>query len=158
MGTITVDNVSKVFGDGRSGAAIRALDRVSLEITDQEIACVVGPSGCGKTTLLNVIAGFESPTTGEVRIDAARVTGAGPDRIVVFQSPSLFLWMTVLENVGFGPRKRGMPRRAALAEATRYLEAVGLAAFARRYPYECRAACGNGCSWRGGSSTIPKCC
>jgi NitT/TauT family transport system ATP-binding protein len=62
MGTITVDNVSKVFGDGRSGAAIRALDRVSLEITDQEIACVVGPSGCGKTTLLNVIAGFESPS------------------------------------------------------------------------------------------------
>ena len=136
MGTIVVDAVSKVFGESRAGSEIRALDQISLDIDDREIVCVVGPSGCGKTTLLNVIAGFETPTTGEVRIDGNPVAGAGPDRIVVFQSPSLFPWMTVRENVSFGPRKRGVPKRHALADAGRYIEAVGLARFSERYPYE----------------------
>ncbi|HKM68735.1 MAG TPA: ABC transporter ATP-binding protein [Stellaceae bacterium] len=136
MGTIVVDGVSKIFGESRAGPEIRALDRVSLDIDDREIVCVVGPSGCGKTTLLNVIAGFETPTTGEVRIDGNLVAGAGPDRIVVFQSPSLFPWMTVRENVSFGPRKRGVPKRRALTDAAHYIEAVGLTRFADRYPYE----------------------
>src|SRR5215470_7588411 len=111
MDKIVVERVSKSFFSQRRGdETIVALDNVDLTIAEQEIVCIVGPSGCGKSTLLNLIAGFDTPTSGEIKVNGAPVTGAGPDRIVVFQSPSLFPWMTVMENITFGPRKRGVPR------------------------------------------------
>jgi NitT/TauT family transport system ATP-binding protein len=136
MAKIVVRDVSKTFGGDDAVDRVPALERVSLDLADEEIVCLVGPSGCGKTTLLNIIAGFEQPTTGEVSIDGAPIRGAGPDRIVVFQTPALFPWMTVSENVTFGPRKRGVPAATYGPAAARYLAAVGLEAFARHYPYQ----------------------
>jgi NitT/TauT family transport system ATP-binding protein len=137
MAKIVVDGVSKTFpSQRRGGEAIVALDNVGLSIAETEIVCIVGPSGCGKSTLLNLIAGFDTPTHGAIRVNGAPVAAAGPDRIVVFQSPSLFPWMTVMDNVTFGPRKRGRPRAEYRSEALDTIEAVGLARFADRFPYE----------------------
>jgi len=135
MGRIIVDGVSKHYAD-RRGTPVRALDAVNLEIEEQEIACIVGPSGCGKSTLLNLIAGFDTPSTGEISVDGVKVRDAGPDRIVVFQSPSLFPWLTARENVILGPRKRGVPAARYEADARTMLASVGLEHFASRYPYE----------------------
>jgi NitT/TauT family transport system ATP-binding protein len=137
MGKIVVRDVSKTFASShRHGHDVHALDAVSLEIADQEIVCLVGPSGCGKSTLLNMLAGFEAPTAGEVRVADVEVRGAGPDRIVVFQTPALFPWMTVRDNIAFGPRKRGVPGRRCLEEARRYMEVMGLEEFSGHYPYQ----------------------
>ncbi len=135
MGRIIVDGVSKHYA-GRRGSLIHALDRVDLAIEEQEIACIVGPSGCGKSTLLNLIAGFDTPSTGEIGVDGVAVREAGPDRIVVFQSPSLFPWLTARENVILGPRKRGVPAARYEEDARTMLASVGLEHFASRYPYE----------------------
>ena len=135
MDKISIDYVSKTYID-RRGDPVRALEEVSLSIAETEIVCIVGPSGCGKSTLLNLIAGFDKPSTGRILLDGVPLAGAGPDRSVVFQSPSLFPWMTVQENVTFGPRKRGVPRSVYEAEAHNLIDAVGLGRFAGRYPYE----------------------
>ena len=118
------------------GAAVDALSGIDLEIADGEFLCVVGPSGCGKTTLLQLLAGFLRPTEGTVSIDGAAVEGPGPDRGVVFQQPNLYPWMTVAENVAFGPRLRRVPRAERVAIAERQLQAVGLAEFGGAAPYE----------------------
>ncbi len=137
MGKIIVRDVSRTFPSSRGhGGEVQALDRVSLEIADQEIVCLVGPSGCGKSTLLNMLAGFDAPTTGEVRVGDVEVRDAGPDRILVFQTPALFPWMTVRDNIAFGPRKRGVPVRRCLEDAARHMHAVGLDDFAGHYPYQ----------------------
>jgi NitT/TauT family transport system ATP-binding protein len=137
MDKIVVDGVFKSFPpQRRGGEAIVALGNVDLRIAAQEIVCIVGPSGCGKSTLLNLIAGFDTPTAGSITVNGLPVAGAGPDRIVVFQSPSLFPWMTVMENVTFGPRKRGVPKAEYEGEARSTIEAVGLSRFAGRFPYE----------------------
>ena len=137
MGKIVVREVSRTFVSGRgNGHELQALDRVSLEIADQEIVCLVGPSGCGKSTLLNMLAGFDAPTSGEVRVGDVEVRHAGPDRIVVFQTPALFPWMTVRDNIAFGPRKRGVPVRQCLEDAVRFMHAMGLDDFGGHYPYQ----------------------
>lgn len=135
MRSITGRGVSKVFIDSR-GYAVTALDRVEFQVNSHEIVCVVGPSGCGKSTLLNLIAGFDTPSSGVITLDDAPIGGPGPDRSVVFQSPSLFPWLTVKQNVTFGPRKRGVPRSEYEPAAKDMLTAVGLDRFAGRYPYE----------------------
>jgi ABC-type nitrate/sulfonate/bicarbonate transport system ATPase subunit len=137
VGKIVVSDVSKVFEAGtRNGGGVLALDKVSLEIADQEIVCLVGPSGCGKSTLVNMVAGFDTPSTGEVLVGGAQVKNAGPDRIVVFQTPALFPWMTVLDNIAFGPRKRGVPARQCRDDALRFMHAMGLDEFGHHYPYQ----------------------
>src|SRR5215813_14012096 len=137
MAKIVVRDVCKRFAaSSRHGTEIEALDHVSLEIADQEIVCLVGPSGCGKTTLLNMLAGFDEPSDGEVRIGDVEVSGAGPDRIVVFQTPALFPWMTVRDNIAFGPRKRGVPERRCIEDAGRYMHAMELDDFGSHYPYQ----------------------
>jgi NitT/TauT family transport system ATP-binding protein len=137
MGKIVVRDVGKTFVAGnRHGSEVQALDNVNLEIADQEIVCLVGPSGCGKSTLLNMLAGFDKPTRGEVRVGDVEVRDTGPDRIVVFQTPALFPWMTVLDNIAFGPRKRGVPSRECLEDTARYMHATGLGDFAGHYPYQ----------------------
>jgi len=137
VGKIRLSNISKRFSPhGRGGAELVAVDGVSLDISDQEIVCLVGPSGCGKTTLLNIVAGFEAPTSGEVTIGGTAVSAPGPDRIVVFQSPALFPWLTVVDNIAFAPRKRGVAPARCLEEATTFMRAVGLDGFGGHYPYQ----------------------
>ena len=128
------DNVTKRFGSG--GDAVQALEPISLDIAENAFVCLVGPSGCGKSTLLNILAGFEKPTSGQALMDGVPVRGPDPRRGVVFQQGALFTWMNVRDNVAFGPRATGKPSAQAGRIADRYLEMVGLTAFARRFPYE----------------------
>lgn len=114
----------------------RALDRVNLHVNPYEIVSLVGPSGCGKSTALNIIAGFLEPTSGKVLMDGAPITKIGPERLVVFQSPALFPWLTVLDNVTFGPRMRGVPRSKYLPHARQIIDEVGLSPFLQHYPYQ----------------------
>jgi NitT/TauT family transport system ATP-binding protein len=107
-----------------------------LRVEPGEFVSVVGPSGCGKTTILNMIAGFLPHTGGRILVDGTPVVGPGPDRGVVFQSFALFPWKTVLDNVGFGPKMRGVARAERDRIAHEYLALAGLAHAADRYPAE----------------------
>ncbi|MBQ9042553.1 MAG: ABC transporter ATP-binding protein [Eggerthellaceae bacterium] len=113
-----------------------ALEDVNLEIRDGEFLCLVGHSGCGKSTMLNLIAGLERPTRGEILIDSTLVEGPGPDRSIVFQNYSLFPWQTALKNVVFALRQTNKQVGKAEAEARAHelLEQVGVADAANRYP------------------------
>ncbi len=119
-----------------SDGLIRALDQVDLTFAQGSFVCIVGPSGCGKTTLLQTIAGFVRPTSGEVALRGRPITGPGPERGVVFQQPALFPWMTVARNAGFGPMVRGQDSAERERKVDRLLEIVGLTEFRNRYPYE----------------------
>ena len=121
---------------GPDGKPVQALQDVSLEIGKGELVSILGPSGCGKTTLLNILAGFLSPTSGKVTLNGHAVTGPHPERGMVFQQGALFEWMSVRRNVDFGPRMKGM----GLAERTKItdhlLETVGLHDFKEKAVYE----------------------
>jgi ABC-type nitrate/sulfonate/bicarbonate transport system ATPase subunit len=129
---LTVHGVTKRFavGDGE----VEALAPVDLAIPRSEFVCMIGASGCGKSTLLRIIAGFEEPTTGDVSIDGKVITGPGSDRGMVFQDYALFPWMTVRENISFGPRQRQLPREEIDKTTDEFVRMVGLERFADRYP------------------------
>jgi ABC-type nitrate/sulfonate/bicarbonate transport system ATPase subunit len=131
---LTVERLAKSFGNG--AALVEALAPIDLYVETGDFLCVVGPSGCGKTTLLNIVAGFERPTAGRVTLDGRAIAGPGAERGVVFQQGALFNWLSVLENVAFGPRARGVPMVQARKQAAELLELVGLSAFAAKYPYQ----------------------
>ena len=131
---LLIERVSKQFGTGPG--AVKALEAIDVAVLPQDFVCLVGPSGCGKSTLLNILAGFERASAGEVRLDGRPVTGPGAERGVVFQQGALFNWMTVADNIAFGPLARGMPAAKARALALEHVELVGLDGFADRYPYE----------------------
>jgi nitrate ABC transporter ATP-binding subunit len=129
---LTIRGVTKRFavGDGE----VEALAPVDLTIHRGEFVCMIGASGCGKSTLLRIIAGFEEPTTGDVAIDGKAITGPGSDRGMVFQDYALFPWMTVRENISFGPRQRQLPREEIERTTDEFVRMVGLERFADRYP------------------------
>ena len=136
MNNLTLRHLSKTYFDPYAGAHVTAVRDVSLEVKQGEFVSIVGRSGCGKTTLLNMIAGFIPVTGGEILLDGRAIDGPGPDRGVVFQSFALFPWKTVLQNVAFGPRMRGLPDAECERIAREYLALVGLAEVAERYPAE----------------------
>ena len=136
MKNLTIRHLSKTYFDPYAGAHVEALRDISMTVEQGEFVCVVGPSGCGKTSLLNLIAGFMPASGGEILIDDKPVNGPGPDRGVVFQSFALFPWKTVLQNVGFGPRMRGLPRAECDRIAREFLAIAGLEHAAQRYPTE----------------------
>ena len=133
MGTITFHNVSKVY---RGPKDVRALDDVSLNVDEGEFVALLGPSGCGKSTLLNVLAGFEKITDGTLLFDGSAVMRPGPDRGVVFQEAALFPWLTVWENVIFGPKVQGLARSDYEPRARKLLGLVGLTSFADALPVQ----------------------
>ena len=133
---VAVHGLCKAFSDPSSGKYTEALRHVSLTIGPHEIVCLLGPSGCGKSTVLRVIAGFEKTDEGAVLVDGLAVTGPGPDRGVVFQEQALFPWLSIYQNIVFGPKIRGEPREKYDALARRYTEIVGLEGFERHYPHE----------------------
>jgi NitT/TauT family transport system ATP-binding protein len=129
---LTIRGVTKRFavGDGE----LEALAPVDLSIPTGEFVCMIGASGCGKSTLLRIVAGFEEPTTGNVAMYGKAITGPGSDRGMVFQDYALFPWMTVRENISFGPRQRQLPREEIAKTADEFVRMVGLERFADRYP------------------------
>jgi ABC-type nitrate/sulfonate/bicarbonate transport system ATPase subunit len=131
---LRVDNVSKTFVI--DGEPVEALHHVDLTIDKGEFVCLIGASGCGKSTLLRIIAGFEKPSSGEVRVYDAPVTGPASDRGMVFQDFALFPWMTVRENIAFGPRQKRLSKQEVAEKTDRHLEMVGLQKFAGRFPYQ----------------------
>jgi NitT/TauT family transport system ATP-binding protein len=131
---IQIAGVSKWFGRGQH--LMPALLEITLAVHTNEFVCLLGPSGCGKSTLLNIVAGFIPPSEGRVLVDGRAVTAPGADRGVVFQEYALFPWLTVQENVEFGPKLRGLARAERRAVAERYLELVGLAAHRHKFPLE----------------------
>jgi len=133
-GRIEITDLSIAFGsDDRRVEAVR---RFTLMTTPGEFVALLGPSGCGKTTVLNAVAGFVQPTFGRVAVDGQVVTEPGADRGMVFQQHSLFPWKTVLANVEFGLKMRGIGPTERTAQARSYLNLVGLAGFERAYPAE----------------------
>ncbi|GAB5377089.1 MAG: ABC transporter ATP-binding protein [Acuticoccus sp.] len=133
---IEIEHVEKTFGARSGGAALTVLDDISLTIEENAFVSLVGRSGCGKTTLLNILAGLEAPTAGSVRIAGRPVAGPGQGQGVVFQQHALFPWLTALENVKFGGRKRPVPAAEKEAIARDLLALVGLEAAADKYPRE----------------------
>jgi len=131
---VRFSRVSVVYGKG--AAAVQALQEISLSFAKGDFVCIVGPSGCGKTTLLQALAGFLRPSTGEVIVDGRIVSGPGPDRGVVFQQPALFPWRTVEANAAFGPEMRGEDVASRRRRIEGWLHRVGLLEFRHRYPYE----------------------
>ena len=133
---IVVRGLGKHFTDISRQEEIVALDGIDLDIGDDEFLTVLGPSGCGKTTLLNIIAGFDHPTNGDVRLDGEAILKPGPDRGVVFQEYALFPWLSVEQNVEFGLRERRVPKPQRRARVRDQIASVGLSGFERRYPQE----------------------
>jgi ABC-type nitrate/sulfonate/bicarbonate transport system ATPase subunit len=131
---IELRSVSKRYG--KRDAATTAVSEVTLNIAPGEFVSLVGPSGCGKTTLLSMIAGFQAPSAGQVSVAGATVSGASPDRGMVFQQHRLFPWLSVRKNVEFGPRHLGFSKDEAREIAMANLELVGLASLATKASYE----------------------
>ena len=136
MKSLEIRNLQKTYFDPYAGTNVTAVHDVSLDIREGEFVSVVGPSGCGKTTILNMVAGFLPVTGGEIRVGGRPVKGPGADRGVVFQSFALFPWKTVLDNVGFGPKMRGVAKPERDRIAREYLALAGLSHAAERYPNE----------------------
>jgi len=131
---LVIEAVSRTFPGVHGGPPTRALEPTSLAVADNDFICVLGPSGCGKSTLLRIVAGLDFPTTGRVLLDGVAVTGPGADRGMVFQSYTLFPWLTVTENICFGLREKGVPAAEQARLAAHYIARVGLEGFERHYP------------------------
>lgn len=132
---IVLSDVSKIFSSGQ-GALVPAVEHVSLEVSPEEFICIVGTSGCGKSTLLYLIAGLDSPTEGQIIMDGREVAGPSAKAGMVFQSDSVFPWLSVRKNVQFGPELRGVSRREAEQSAQHYIDMVGLTGFENLLPKE----------------------
>ncbi|MEG6584642.1 ABC transporter ATP-binding protein [Dendrosporobacter sp. 1207_IL3150] len=127
---IAIENVSRVFNTKHGQVA--ALHDINLSIKDGEFFCIVGPSGCGKTTLLRILADLETASSGNIKIKASDTSR--PTNSMVFQEQSIFPWMTVIENVSYGLRMRGVPKKLRTEIAEHYINMIGLTKFTNAYP------------------------
>ena len=128
---LSTDSINVVYQE-----SLIALQNVSLDIPAAKLTAILGPSGCGKTTLLKVIAGLIKPTSGSVKVRGKEIEGPGPDRALVFQDFALLPWATVLQNVGFGLRARGVPKKEREETSLHYIKEVGLLGFEDKYPHQ----------------------
>ena len=135
MADLHIDNVSMRF-DLPGGGSVQALKNINLNIKSGQLLSVLGPSGCGKTTLLNIVAGFLAQTEGDILLEGDVISGPGPERGMVFQQGALFEWMSVRQNVSFGPDMKGVPKAQSAPEVDRLLELVGLQEFKDKAVYE----------------------
>jgi len=130
---MSINGLSREFRSAGAAPTV-ALSDVSFEVRQREFISVIGPSGCGKSTLIRILAGLDYPTGGEARLDGRAIRGPGADRGMVFQSYTLFPWLSVVGNVMFGLKMKGVTRRQAKHVALDWLERVGLRDFADAYP------------------------
>lgn len=130
-----VNNVSKGFGEDWEREMV--IENLSLKIRRNQLTAIVGPSGCGKSTVVNLLAGFEQPDSGQILLDGRPVTGPSKDTLVVFQETALMPWLTTYQNVTFGPKLRGdIPRDQLKEAADSIIETVGLKEFRDKYPLQ----------------------
>ena len=132
---IEIDDVSKVY-EQNAGSAVKALDGVKLSVSQSEFICLLGPSGCGKTTLLNLIAGFEKPSSGTIKVDYKEVKAPSIKYVTIFQSYGLLPWRTVQGNVELGLESLGYDKKRVREIASAYIEMVGLSDFHKHHPYQ----------------------
>jgi len=131
---LAIEAVGRTFAAVRGGTPTVALEPVTLRVEDNDFITILGPSGCGKSTLLRIVAGLDTPTSGRVLLDGTPVVAPGADRGMVFQSYTLFPWLTVHENICFGLREKNMPQNEQQRIAAHYIARVGLGGFERHYP------------------------
>ena len=129
---VVVDNISKTYGAGPFAKTV--VKDCSFTIPKNKLTVMIGPSGCGKSSLIQMIAGFERPTSGKIFMDGKPVTGSGKDRLVLFQESALFPWMTTYDNIMYGPRARGADLKAAAKQTDFLLNKIGMEAFRDKYP------------------------
>ena len=130
---LTVSQLSKTF-TANSGPGTVALQATDLSVAENDFITILGPSGCGKSTLLRMVAGLDTPTSGTIVLDGRPITGPGADRGMVFQSYTLFPWLSVLQNVCFGLREKGMVLSEQLDVAHQFIKKVGLTGFENHFP------------------------
>ena len=138
MAKLEAKKIGKWFvgSDTKASQDTVAIKDINLSIEEGQFVCFVGPSGCGKTTFLNILAGLDKPTEGEVILDGRPVYGTGPDRCMVFQENALFPWLKVIDNVEFGLKMKGIEKSKRHEQAMHYLEMMQLAKFADAYTYQ----------------------
>jgi NitT/TauT family transport system ATP-binding protein/sulfonate transport system ATP-binding protein len=134
MTTLRIDRVSRTFPARQGHTSTRALEPTDLSVGNNDFVAILGPSGCGKSTLLRIIAGLDRPTSGRVILDGEEITGPGADRGMVFQSYTLFPWLTVRENIAYGLRERGVSPAERGRIADGYIHRVGLSGFENHWP------------------------
>jgi len=133
MNLLSIQGVSRTF-TSHKGTSTQALLPVDFEVRENDFVTILGPSGCGKSTMLRIAAGLDFPTTGQVLLDGRAVDGPGADRGMVFQSYTLFPWLTVAQNIRFGLRERGMPEAQQKERAAYFIAKVGLRGFEQHFP------------------------
>ncbi len=133
MSSVSIQAVSRVFETAK-GQRTQALQPVDFEVRDNDFVTILGPSGCGKSTLLRIVAGLDHATSGRVLLDGVPVEGPGADRGMVFQSYTLFPWLTIEQNIRFGLRERGMPEAQQKERAAYFIAKVGLRGFEQHFP------------------------
>ncbi|MGN8005715.1 NitT/TauT family transport system ATP-binding protein/sulfonate transport system ATP-binding protein [Acidovorax sp. 99] len=133
MSSVSIQAVSRVFETAK-GQRTQALQPVDFEVKDNDFVTILGPSGCGKSTLLRIVAGLDHATSGRVLLDGVPVEGPGADRGMVFQSYTLFPWLTIEQNIRFGLRERGMPESQQKERAAYFIAKVGLRGFEQHFP------------------------
>jgi ABC-type nitrate/sulfonate/bicarbonate transport system ATPase subunit len=131
---LAIEGVSRIFPAQRGTQPTRALEPISLTVADNDFITILGPSGCGKSTLLRIVAGLDEASTGRVLLDGAQVQGPGADRGMVFQSYTLFPWLSVADNIAFGLRERGVAEEQRRRIAGEWCARVGLGGFEAHYP------------------------
>jgi NitT/TauT family transport system ATP-binding protein len=131
---LLIEDLSRVFPGSRGAKPVRALEPTNLSVAENDFITILGPSGCGKSTLLRIVAGLDRPTTGRVLLDGRAVLGPGADRGMVFQSYTLFPWLTVADNIAYGLREKGVPSAERKDIVAAYIEKVGLRGFENHYP------------------------
>ncbi|WP_375313417.1 ABC transporter ATP-binding protein [Bradyrhizobium sp. A5] len=134
MTILKVEQVSRTFAARHGNAPTRAVEPTDLTIGNNDFVTILGPSGCGKSTLLRIVAGLDRPTSGRVVLDGREVSGPGADRGMVFQSYTLFPWLSVRENIAFGLRERGVPQDERNKIADGFIRQVGLTGFENHWP------------------------
>lgn len=138
MAKLQARNIGKRFlsAIGNEMHVVSAIENVNLTIEDEQFVCFVGPSGCGKTTFLNILAGLDKPTEGEIILNGRPVTETGPDMVMVFQENALFPWLKIIDNVEFGLKMKGVEKYKRHEIAMHYLDMMQLNKFANAYIYQ----------------------